>query len=144
MKVGGRGRLVAVVAGLFVLVVCTPLAVKRWDRIVDWYQLRRLVGTWEDRQMELLVDRDSFGFYVTVLSQEITVTNDRHMVVTSPFRDGPKTLRFPLSVEGDKLKLHKPGGESAFEFSFGFSDSGNLFLDDDIMRGDLSQHSALF
>ena len=119
------------IAGLFVVVVGIPLVVKQWDSIVQWYQLRPLVGTWEDRQMELLVDRDSFAFHMPILSEEITLTNDRHVVVKSPFVEGPRTLRIPFSVEGDKLKLHMG---SPFELSFGLTDSGRLFLDDDIAR----------
>ena len=69
---------------------------------------------------------------------EITVTYDWHMAITSSFEDdhGPKTRRVPFSVEGDKLTLHFVEGDETrdAEFSFGFCDSGDRFLDGDTLR----------
>ena len=40
------GKRIAVFAGLVVVIVSSTLAVVQWDRIVEWYQVRKLVGTW--------------------------------------------------------------------------------------------------
>ena len=87
VEVGGRWRLISVVTGLVVVVVVSAMVVMQWDRIVEWYQVRRMVGTWEYPQVDPL----RAMFPNLILSPEITVTHDRHMVIKSPFMSGPRS-----------------------------------------------------